>query len=125
MPLSAAAVAALKFTKAQQAAERLAAGPAYQDSGLVAVNALGAPVPPRWYGLRFQALSKAAGVPVVRLHDARHGYGSHLLAQGVPLPIVSEVMGHAGPEITAAVYAHVLRDGAHERLRAATTAAGL
>lgn len=64
-------------------------------------------------------------MPVVRLHDARHAYGSHLLAQGVPLPLVSEVMGHASTDITARVYAHALKDGAHDRLRLATAAAGL
>lgn len=126
VPLSDAAVAALRRTSAVQAAEKLAAGEgAYQDCGLVAVDALGRPVPPRWYGQRFQALSRAAGVPVVRLHDARHAYGSHLLAQGVPLPLVSEVMGHASTDITARVYAHALKDGAQDRVRLATAAAGL
>ena len=125
VPLSVAAVVALKRTKAQQAQERLAAGPAYQDSGLVVVEALGAPMLPRWYSDRFKALSRLAGVPVVRLHDARHAFGSHLLDQGVPLPIVSEVMGHASVNVTASVYAHALKEGSHGRVRAAMQAAGM
>jgi integrase len=62
---------------------------------------------------------------VVSLHTARHGYGSHLLDQGVPVTIVSKVMGHASPEITMAVYAHALKDGADHRVRDALVAAGL
>ena len=89
------------------------------------VDALGAPVAPRWYADRFKAQSKAAGVPVTSLHTARHGYGSHLLDQGVPLPIVSQVMGHASVDVTASVYAHALKAGADDRVRAALVAAGL
>jgi integrase len=91
----------------------------------VAVDELGRPVTPRWYSDRFQALAREAGVPAIRLHDARHGYGSHLLHQGVPVPIVAQVMGHATPAVTMAVYAHALRGGTDERVRAATSAAGL
>lgn len=86
VPLTPDAVAALRRMRSQQAQERLAAGPAYLDSGLVVVDALGRPVTPRWYADAFHALSRQAGVPVVRLHDARHAYGSHLLDRGVPLP---------------------------------------
>ena len=91
----------------------------------MAVNALGRPVPPRWYGQRFQALCRGAGAPVVRLHDARHGYGSSLAENGVPIPLISQVMGHAGPEITARIYLHARKEGAYDLVRAATSAAGL
>ncbi len=124
VPLTADAVTALRRTRARQAEERLAAGEVYQECGLVAVDEIGRPVAPRWYGDRFKALSRAAGVPVVTLHTARHGYGSHLLDQGVPLPIVSKVMGHSSVHVTAQVYAHVIREGADERVRAAMVAAG-
>lgn len=93
LALTPGAVTALRRTSALQAQERLQAGPAYQETGLVVVDALGAPVTPRWYGDRFKALTRRAGVPVTRLHDARHAYGSHLLDQGVPLTLVSEALG--------------------------------
>lgn len=91
----------------------------------MAVDEIGRPVAPRWYGDRFQALSRLAGVPVVSLHTARHGHGSHLLDQGVPRSVVSRVMGHALMHVTAQVYAHAPREGADERVRAAMAAAGL
>jgi predicted ATPase len=58
----------------------------------------------------FRMLLARAGVPVAyRLHDLRHTAGSHLLAEGVPLPEVSQILGHANPAITARLYAHALK----------------
>jgi integrase len=89
------------------------------------MDEIGRPVAPRWLGDEFKRLSRAAGVPVVTLHTARHGYGSHLLDQGVPLPIVSKMLGHASVNVTATVYAHALSTGADDRVRQAMAAAGL
>ncbi|GIW28758.1 MAG: site-specific integrase [Meiothermus sp.] len=57
-------------------------------------------------------VTKKLGIPHVRVHDLRHSYGSHLLANGAPLELVSERMGHANPNITLGVYRHLLQ---HER----------
>ena len=51
-----------------------------------------------------------AGRPLVTLHGLRHTCGSILLARGVPLIVVSRHLGHADPNITARVYAHLLSD---------------
>ena len=40
------------------------------------------------------------------MHDLRHTYASHAVMQGVPLPIVSRLLGHATLAITMR-YAHV------------------
>lgn len=126
VPLSPEAVAVLRLHRAQQREERLLAGSSWADQeGHLVVDTLGRMVSPRWYADTFKALSKRAGVPVVRLHDARHAYGSYLLDAGVPVPVVAQVMGHASPAITMTVYAHALRTGADERVRAASSAAGL
>jgi len=55
---------------------------------------------------------KALGIPPLRVHDLRHSYGSHLLANGVPVEIVAERLGHANATITLSVYRHVPE---HER----------
>jgi integrase len=125
VPLTPSTVAALRRTKARQIEERLQAGSAYVDSGLVVVDEVGRPINPRQYGETFKILSARAAVPVTTLHTARHAYGSHLLDQGLPLPVVSKVMGHASVDITARTHAHALQGGADERVRAAMVAAGL
>ena len=56
---------------------------------------------PLWYSVR-----KEAGIEDVRLHDLRHSFASHAVLQGVPLPVVSRLLGHKRPSMTLR-YAHV------------------
>ncbi len=46
-------------------------------------------------------------LPAIRLHDLRHTHATLLLADGVPVKIVSERLGHASATITLTVYQHV------------------
>ncbi len=46
--------------------------------------------------------------PEIRLHDLRHTHATLLLADGEPVKVVSERLGHANATITLAVYAHVM-----------------
>ena len=48
----------------------------------------------------------AANLPDVRLHDLRHSFASHAVMRGVPLPVVSRLLGHVHPRMTFR-YAHV------------------
>ena len=54
-----------------------------------------------WYSVR-----REAGIEDVRIHDLRHTYASHAVLQGVPLPVVSRLLGHKHPRMTLR-YAHV------------------
>lgn len=65
------------------------------------------------------------GLPHVRVHDLRHTYGSVMLANRVPLEVVSERMGHANPTITLNVYRHVLEQERLEHVIDISTAARL
>jgi integrase len=44
---------------------------------------------------------------VIRLHDLRHTHATLLLADGVPVKVVSERLGHASATITLTVYQQV------------------
>lgn len=50
----------------------------------------------------------------MRIHDLRHSAASMLLADGVPVKVVSETLGHADVSTTLRIYAHVL-EGAQEQ----------
>jgi integrase len=50
------------------------------------------------------------GRPLVTFHGLRHTAASIMLSRGVPLIVVSRQLGHANPNITAQVYAHLLSD---------------
>jgi integrase len=55
-------------------------------------------------------LVDAEGKPLTTPHRLRHTAASIMLAEGVPLMTVSRQLGHANPNITAQVYAHLLAD---------------
>ena len=61
-----------------------------------------------WNRLRRRAARE--GVRPLRLHDARHTFASHALAAGKSVRWVAAQLGHANPELTLRVYAHVLRE---------------
>ena len=59
----------------------------------------------------WRPLLKKAGLPeTTRMHDLRHSCISLLLAQGIPVKVVSEMAGHADVSITLSIYGHVLPD---------------
>jgi len=81
-------------------------------------------VPPRGHGAKLiRADMQAAGVTSVdemglRLdfHSLRHTAGSWLVARGVPLKIVSQILRHSTIKITADRYSHIQREALVEAL---------
>lgn len=102
---------ALRRQRTRQKEQRLAAGEAWQDrDGLVFTDAVGRPLKGYTVTAAFSDALKRLGLPHVRFHDLRHGVASLLLAQGVPLKLVSEQLGHSTITITADTYAHLDRE---------------
>jgi integrase len=107
--LPAVAVAALEARKAAQDAERQAAGTAWQDlDGLVFTDTIGRPLNGSAASHAFTTMLKAAGLPSVPFHGLRHSAATALLAAGVPLRTVADVLGHSTITITADTYAAVV-----------------
>lgn len=114
IPLDDRLVALLKAHKARQASERLVAGDLYDDNGFVIADELGQPYHPETLSTWFEKWEKSLGLPRIRLHDTRHTAASLMLAAGVPVKVVSEILGHASVTITLSIYAHVLPGMAEE-----------
>jgi integrase len=57
---------------------------------------------------RFKAALRATGLPEQRFHDLRHYAASFLLAQGVPMRVVKDILGHTQMATTADLYSHVM-----------------
>lgn len=100
-------------------------GQGWRDEDLVALDAAGQPLRPDWYSDAFTRAAKAAGVPPVSLHGARHGFVSYLLHQGVPVAVVQRLVGHADAAVTLGVYTHALETGSRASVREALAAVGL
>ena len=64
----------------------------------------------------FKRVVDRAGLGPMRVHDLRHGTATLLVARGVPMRVVAEVLGHADPAITAQVYAHVSLDSKRQAM---------
>jgi integrase len=103
------AIEALKRVKALQEKTRTMYGADYHsDLDLVFCHPDGNYIRPDTVTKAVRRIAKKAGFSRVSLHTLRHSYGSQLLSAGVPLPVVSEILGHADVYTTARVYAHAL-----------------
>jgi integrase len=49
---------------------------------------------------RFKAALRRADVRAVRFHDLRHTFGTRMAAEGVPMRVLQELMGHRGFKTT-------------------------
>lgn len=87
-------LAVLRSLSAAQAADRVAAGSAYDASCLVVVDALGHGVSPDAYSDRFRALCSPVGVPPIRLHEVRHTLALMLHRAGEAPADVAALLGH-------------------------------
>jgi integrase len=103
LPLDESLVKSLKAFRATQAAEKLAAGPAYEDGGYVACDELGRPYDPARLRRVWYRLMKQAGVPKITPYTAsRHAAGSYLGRARASPAVIAAWMGHSDPGFTAA-----------------------
>jgi integrase len=116
VPLTDAAVDVLRRAKRRTAADRLRAGSKWVPTSFVFVTEFGEPCDPRNALRALQTAADAAGLPKVGLHTIRHTAATVMLENGVPMKVVSEILGHAGISITADIYSHVRPDVARGAL---------
>lgn len=112
----------LKAHRTAQLAERLRAGDHWQDGDLLFAQPNGRPIDRHSDWDAWRTLLGDAGVRLVRLHDARHSAATVLLALGVPVRVVADMLGHSQTRVTQDVYQHVtpaLAQDAADRMGAA------
>jgi integrase len=105
---------ALRVHRTAQTEERLAAGPLWEDHGLVFAQRNGRPIDPRRDWGQWKELLHAAGVRDARLHDARHTAATLLMTQGVPPRVAMQVLGHSQISLTLGTYSHVVPELAQD-----------
>jgi integrase len=87
----------------RQAERRLAAG-----GGALVFASEGQPLHRATVAHAMRRECDRLGLPPVTPHGLRHLHASLLLAEGLPIPAVSQRLGHANSAITMAVYAHAI-----------------
>ena len=71
-----------------------------------------------------EACAQAKIKPAASFHVLRHTYGSQLVMAGVPLPVVSQNMGHADTRMTIKHYAHLAPSYIADAIRASAPELG-
>lgn len=99
----------LRTWKRQQTKDRLQCGEGWANTeGYVFVTGSGLPMDAHNCRRDLQAILKAENLPYARpWHSLRHGLAKRLLEQGMPLQVVSAMLGHSSIRVTADTYGHV------------------
>lgn len=113
IPLPMLAVAALAKQRRQQAAEHLAAGSAWIDSGHIFTTEVGGAMEPRNASRAYAALAAKAKVPAPGMHALRHYCATVLLDGGSSAREVADQLGHSSPVVTLELYAATIPE--HQR----------
>lgn len=106
IPLSPAAVTALRLAQQQQDQDR-DASPHWADTGYVFTTVSGEAIDPRNVLRSLRRIKRQAGVRHGSWHTLRHAFASHLLQSDVPLFTVSRFLGHSSIRVTSDIYGHL------------------
>src|SRR5690554_226264 len=99
-----------------QEMDRRRAGNLWREQDFVFTTDTGMPFDPRNVLRALQTAAAKAGLADVTVHTLRHSAATAMLEQGVNLKAVSELLGHAGIQITANTYGHVSTETARRAM---------
>jgi integrase len=101
---------ALKEHHTRQAAQRLEAGQAWQDSDLVFCTSVGTPLDAANVRRSFRRITQAAGLgDNWTPRELRHSFVSIMSDNGVPIEQIADLVGHRTTIVTQKVYRHQLK----------------
>ncbi|MFB7666700.1 tyrosine-type recombinase/integrase [Kitasatospora sp. NPDC056138] len=106
----------------RQAALQMAAHRRHRLEGLVFPRPDGQPLCPQWLLDQLRKRTAELGLPVIGLHDLRHTAASIMIAENVPVAVVSKTLRHTTLAITINLYSHLLKDSADQAVAALSSA---
>lgn len=106
LPMPEPVRAALAEQRRRQAAERLLCGESWRGTDAVFGTRLGGWTEPRTASRWYSDVARRAAVEG-SWHTLRHSAATTLLTAGVPMRVVSDILGHADVRTTLAIYGHV------------------
>lgn len=112
IPIDTATMKVFARRRAEQAAERLAAGSQWQDTNLIVTTRQGGLVLPRTYDRALDRINDKVKLPRLTSHSLRHTAATHMVANAKDLGelrAIADLLGHS-LEMLLNVYAEVLPD---------------
>ncbi|MDH6118942.1 tyrosine-type recombinase/integrase [Kitasatospora sp. GAS204B] len=106
----------------RQAALRVTAHPDGRLEGLVFARPGGTPLRPQWVLDQLRKRTAELNLPRIGLHGLRHTAAGIMIAENIPLAIVSKPLRHSTLATTINLYGHLLKDSADEAVTALASA---
>lgn len=100
------AVSAIRSHRRRQNEARLRNGDVWHDNDLVFCTEIGTLIDPSNFRREFKKLTRAAGLDDWTPYEMRHSAASLLVAKGVPIEQVADLLGHKDATTLLAVYRH-------------------
>jgi integrase len=79
------------------------------EDALLFANLEGGPLSPNSISAAWSDFAERIGMPAVTFHALRHTHASQLIDAGVDIVTISRRLGHAKPDITLRIYAHLFQ----------------
>lgn len=118
IPMGKNLIGTLMEWELRQAMERTEWAEAYEDSGRVFTYEDGHALRPGYPSSIMTTTLKHLDVPKLKFHGLRHQFASSMLAAGMPIAVLSKIMGHATINITIDLYGHMVPGTGHEAMDA-------
>jgi len=107
----------LREHREKQLNRKLKAGDRWQEFSLIFPSSVGTPLTPSNLHRDFHRVLALAVLSRIRFHDLRHTAASLMLNHGVPVIVVSKILGHAKPSTTMDIYGHLINEMQEEAAR--------
>ena len=96
--------------KEQQDKYRLHRGKEWQDNNLIFATGNGTPFSQSNLMRDFYKVLDKSNLPKIRFHDIRHTAASLMINKGIPIVVVSKILGHSKPSVTLNIYSHCVSE---------------
>jgi integrase len=123
IPLTAVAVEALREHRRRQLEDQARTGH-LGKSGLVFATARGRPLHGSNLPKALRPHLERLGLPRITVHDLRQSAATVLFASGVPMPVISDILGHRTTRITEDLYRHRVPELSREAAKRMQEAVG-
>ena len=98
----------------RQNQERRQVGERWKEYDLIFPSSIGTPLNYSNLVKSFKQILSMAGLPDIRFHDLRHTAASLMLNHGIPVIVVSRMLGHSKVSITLDIYGHLMPEMQHQ-----------